>query len=336
VPAVPTVPALPARRLSIGVDVGGTKVLAVLLDRESGEVRESLHAPAGAAGPEVVDNIVAAVAELVRRAGMRRAGGGGAGGGGAGGGGAGAEPADAEVIGVGLGLAGFVGNDGLVRSSANAPGLVGIDVAGVLHRRLGLPVVVDNDANCAAAAALARRAPPVRHLVAVTLGTGIGAGLVVDGKVVRGARGFAGEPGHMVVDPDGPLCPCGRRGCWERYASGAGLSRITVEMLGPGAFGQAPAGEDVTAAAAAGDAGARRVMARFAGWVGMGVANLIVLLDPEVVVLGGGVVADGDLLLPLVREAVGQHPPVAGRGVPIEAVPGGPAAGAIGAAMAVR
>ena len=147
----------------------------------------------------------------------------------------------------------------------------------------------------------------------VTLGTGIGGGLVVDGRVQVGAAGFAGEIGHMVVDPDGPPCPCGRRGCWERFASGAGLGVLAREAALAGRLGEvvrlaggdaeSVRGEDVSAAAAAGDPAAQQVIREVGRWIGFGLANLAALLDPACFVLGGGVVEAGDLLIVSARAA---------------------------------
>ena len=306
-------------KLVVGVDVGGTKVLGALV-RVGGdgraEVLSSLQSPSDAQGADVVDHVVAVARSLV------------------------ADAGDRAPVAVGAGLAGLVGLDGVVRRSPNAPGLEGVDVAGRLRAATGLPAAIDNDANCVARAALALRMPQVRHLVAVTLGTGIGGGLVVDGALVRGARGFAGEPGHMVVDPDGPRCPCGQRGCWERYASGSGLEELARRAVATGE-GAGLTGADgvldgaqVTAAAARGVPSALAVMEELAGWIAVGLANLIGLLDPELVVLGGGITAAGDVLMGPVRAALGAHPMVGDRRVPVEVAPGGPLAGAVGAALA--
>ncbi|MFN8039231.1 MAG: ROK family protein [Acidimicrobiales bacterium] len=220
----------------------------------------------------------------------------------------------APAAAVGVGAAGLVDHDGVLRFAPNLPGVVDLDVADGLGRRLGRPIVVDNDANCAAwAEHELGAAAGAATSVLVTLGTGIGGGLVVDGVVQRGAFGFAGEPGHMLVDPHGPPCPCGRRGCWERFASGSGLGRLARDAAAAGradaiverAGGDAEAvrGEHVTDAARDGDEEAQQVLAEFAWWVAVGVANLVDLLDPEVVVVGGGLVEAGDLLLGPVREA---------------------------------
>ena len=162
-----------------------------------------------------------------------------------------------------------------------------------------------------------------------------------------GAAGFAGEIGHMVVDPAGPACPCGRRGCWERYASGGGLGLLAREAAlaglarrGGAAAGGDPEsvrGEDVTAAAAAGDPAARRVMEEVGWWVGFGLANLACVLDPECFVLGGGRRAAGELLLDAARATFaelvegGERPPAV-----IVAAAFGERAGAVGAALAAR
>jgi glucokinase len=180
--------------------------------------------------------------------------------------------------------------------------------------------------------------------VLVTLGTGIGGGIVCEGRLLRGANGFAGEIGHTVVDPHGPPCPCGKRGCWERFASGTGLGRLARDAAHAG---QAPnvvalaggdpdavRGEHVTKAAAAGDPDAVGVMARYAWWLALGLANMANTFDPEVIVLAGGLVEAGDVLLEPTRsafeglvEAADQRPPV--RIVLAEL---GERAGAIGAA----
>jgi glucokinase len=322
----------PAGPTVVGVDVGGTKVLGLLVRVPATgppEVLSETAVPSEAATPGVIDAIADVVVDLVGRA-----------------------PSDAEPVGLGIGLAGFVDPAGVVRRAPNTPGLLDADVPHRLAERgderlatlLRGPVVVDNDANCTAVAAHAVLAPDARHLVAVTFGTGIGGGLIVDGSLVRGAHGFAGEPGHMVVDPDGPHCPCGQRGCWERYASGSGLGWLAREAA---ASGRAPSlvaaagsveairGEHVTAGFLAGAADAVTVVDTYAGWVALGVANLVALLDCEVVVIGGGVVGAGDAVVERVRSTIERDYPAAtaGRGLRLLGAPGGPGGGALGAAV---
>lgn len=325
-----------APRSVIGVDVGGTKTLGlhvalgadtdaetsrsagadtVVLDRE-------LVASSGSTSA-AADQIEAVIAALIERAAH----------------GDGPRP---EAI--GLGLAGFVNRDGIVISAPNTSGLVGVDVPGRLRSRFGLPVFVDNDANCVAIAARAELAPDVDTMVAVTLGTGIGGGIIVGGRELRGANGFAAEPGHMVIDPNGPECPCGQRGCWERYASGSGLGWLAREAAAAGRGEQliraagsieAITGEHVTALVDEGDLGATTVFTEFAGYVALGIANLVVLLDPDLIVIGGGLAAQGERLSGLVRTALGERFPAASRHRDLHLVvaPEGPDAGALGAAL---
>ena len=246
-------------------------------------------------------------------------------------------------VAVGAGIAGHIGLDGIAVQAANTPMVVGVDLAGPLREASGLPVRIDNDANVVALAAQRQLAPDARALVAVTFGTGIGGGLVLDGALWRGAAGLAGEPGHMVVAADGPLCRCGQRGCWEAVASGTALGEAARRAV---ADGEAPDlaarwsnsgrldGQAVVAGLRAGEADAEAVWQGWTGWVAVGLANLIQLIDPDVIVLGGGVSASGELLASAVTahlEAMSvawSH-----RRIDLRCAPGGPLAGVVGAAL---
>lgn len=321
-------------RPTVGVDVGGTKLLAVVLDADDPTAAPlaAVRRPTPPGADALVDAVVEVAGEVVADAGLVLA--------------RSTPGAPDEVAAVGLGLPGLVDHEGVLRTGPNLPGVVDFDVDHTLAGALGLPVHVDNDANCAAWAEHVRGASRDRsHSVLVTLGTGIGAGIVTGGALYRGAHGMAGEPGHMIVDPGGPRCPCGQRGCWERFASGSGLGFLAREaaLAGradavvelAGGDPEAVRGEHVTAAARAGDGGARAVLASFGWWVALGVANLVNVLDPEVVVLGGGLVSEADLFLDETRSAYddlvlghGHRPPV-----PILAAAAGEQAGALGAAL---
>ncbi len=321
-------------RPTVGVDVGGTKLLGLVLDADdpTAPARAAVRRPT----PRGADALVGAVVEVVRAVAAEAGLGDDPGGNGGGG----------SVAAVGLGLPGLIDHEGVLRMGPNLPQVVDFDVDHLLAGALGLAVHVDNDANCAAWAEHVRGASRGRaHSLLVTLGTGIGAGIVTDGALYRGAHGMAGEPGHMIVDPGGPRCPCGQRGCWERYASGSGLGFLAREAARAGradavvdlAGGdpEAVRGEHVTAAARAGDDDATAVLATFGWWVALGVANLVNVLDPEVVVLGGGLVGEADLFLDATRSAYddlvlghGHRPPV-----PIVAAATGEQAGALGAAL---
>ena len=310
----------------VGLDVGGTKILAQAVDPVAPTIALAEHrVPTPAGGPALVDAIEAVVRRIddtVVRAGR--------------------EPLSA----VGVGVPGLVTVDGVLRTAPNLPGVTDLAVRAELEDRLDVPVVVDNDANCAGwAEANLGAGAGADQAVLVTLGTGIGGALVVDGVLVHGAVGFAGEPGHMVVDPAGPVCPCGRRGCWERFASGSGLEHLARQRIegGGGAAileraGGDPAeirGEHVTGAARAGDGEAVAVLEDFAGWIALGLANLVNLLDPSVLIIGGGVADEADLLLEPVRRAFAAEVlGVAARpGLRVEVAALGSHAGALGAAL---
>jgi len=315
-----------------GIDLGGTKCLGVAV--AAGAVVAEVRTPTPRSGDPgaVVETVVALVAELRVRCGDDR-----------GGGAAGPRTVPASV---GVGAPGLVDREGVLRFAPNLPGGTELDLGAALRRRLDVPVLVDNDATCAAwGESRAGAARAIEDAVVVTLGTGIGGGIVAGGRLVRGANGFGGEVGHMVVDPGGPLCPCGRQGCWERYASGSGLARLAREAVAAGrgeallalAGGDPGAitGEMVTRAAAGGDAGAVEVMAELAWWLALGLANLASIFDPRMFVIGGGLVEAGATLLDPARRAFddllagGRHRP------PVAIVPAllGERAGAVGAAL---
>ncbi len=275
--------------LSIGVDIGGTKVAAGVVD-DAGEILNKITRPTPSHSPEAVeDAIVACVREL---------------------------SLSHAVASVGIGAAGWVDTDqALVRFSPhlawrNEP------LKARLSGRIDVPVLVDNDANAAAWAEFrfgAGRNSDV--MVCITLGTGIGGALVINGKLFRGRYGMAGEFGHMCVVPDGHWCPCGNRGCWEQYASGNSLVRDAKALLNE----QAPSagglldrlggnvanlrGPDVTAAAIEGDQFAIELIADVGTWLGKGLSNLAAALDPDLFVIGGGVSDAGALLIDPARRA---------------------------------
>ena len=246
-----------------GIDVGGTKFLGVILD-DDGRVVVEKRRPTPQGGEAVVQALAEFAGEL------------------------------GEYDTLGVGVPGLVTRTGVLRAAPNLVGAVEVPVGPRLQELLGHPVAVENDATCAIVAEWQRGAAQgFADIVLVTLGTGIGGGLVLGGVLQRGANGFAGEIGHMVVQPDGPFCVCGRRGCWERFASGRGL-----QMLAGGRQG-----ENVVAAARAGDRESLVVIDTFAHWVALGLVNLTNLLDPACIILGGGLATAPDMFLgPINRE----------------------------------
>lgn len=248
---------------------------------------------------------------------------------------------------LGVGVPGLVDGADTLVFAPNLQGAAGTGLGAALRAaRPGCQVWVGNDATAACWAEHERGAGRGHaDMLMVTLGTGIGGGIVAGGRLLEGAHRYAGEFGHMVVNPNGPLCPCGKQGCWERFASGSGLGRLAREAALAGQAGEVVAraggdpegvnGEHVTASAAAGERSGVEIMRRFGWWVAVGLANLTNLFDPEVIVLGGGLVAAGEVLLQPTRrafqelvEAATVRPPVA-----ILAAQLGPKAGAVGAAL---
>jgi glucokinase len=333
----------PEGGVALGVDIGGTKVLGVALDAADRVVAEArVPTPRGLAqGDRVGEDrraggaaVAEAIAEVVEQleASLRDG------------------PGNPRVAAIGVGAPGMVDRVGRLRFAPNLPQGHGVDWKLLIGERLpGRAVVIENDANLAALAEhRLGAARGYRDVVMVTLGTGIGGGIILDGEVQVGAHGFAGEIGHMVVDPAGPPCPCGRRGCWERYASGGGLGLLAREaaMAGrlpavvalSGGDPESVRGENVTAAALAGDPDARLVVEEVGWWIGFGLANLACVVDPECFVLGGGLVAAGDLLVQATRRAFAEL--VEGGSARLETAivvaAFGERAGAVGAALAAR
>lgn len=286
--------------ISVGLDVGGTKVLGVAVD-EKGTVRAEERRPTADDGAVLLDDLAELYHALVAE-----------------GGGDNGELISSEgPPPVGIGVPGLVNRSGTIVFAPNLPGVSGTDIhAGMTERlRAGRPVVqVDNDATCAAAGESAFGAGAGRtDVLFVTLGTGIGGGIVAGGRLLRGSSNFAGEIGHMVVDPAGPECGCGRTGCWEQYASGSGLRRLARTAARAGRAGRilslaggdasSVQGEHVIAALSEGDSGAETIVREFAWWLALGLANLANVLDPRVIVIGGGLVRAGEALLGPVRAA---------------------------------
>lgn len=283
-------------RYGLGIDIGGTN-LVVGAVAEDGSRLEGLHTePTGAAhGPDaVIDRIVAmahATIEATRRA-----------------------DRTAEIVGTGIGSPGPLDTTtGVVILTPNL-GWSNMPLRDRVAERLGLPASLDNDANCALLGewwlGAARGA---RHAVAFTLGTGVGGGVIIDGRLHHGASDVAGEIGHITIDTNGRRCGCGNDGCLEAYASGPAIARRAVEAIEAGAETSLRliaegdlariTAQTVYEAAAAGDPLALEVVQDTARYLGTGVANLINILNPEVVVICGGVTRAGDrLFLPLRRE----------------------------------
>lgn len=304
----------------VGVDVGGTSLRAVTVGPGETVAREVRMERPGSAD-EIVDTVVALTTELA--------------------------PGGPSAVGVGC--AGLVDRRGVVRSSPNIAAFVEFPLRARLIAALGVPVVVDNDANAAAFAEVTSGAAvAVSTGVFVAFGTGIGAAVIRDGTIARGEHGFAGEVGHMRIVPDGPQCVCGRRGCWEQMASGTALARSARRVAATGgaeAIRAAAGGvvdaissEHVAALARDGDPVALSLLNDLAQWIAVGVEALVLTLDPGVVVIGGGLGEIGAPFFEAVTRAIDEtmidrdHRPAP----TVTQAAYGDIAGALGAAMLAR
>jgi len=306
----------------VGVDIGGSKLLAVRLGA-NGEIEEFDKLPTPPDAEELVETVLAAAVRAAGAAG------------------------DARAMPLGVGLPGMVDRHGVAHFCPHLHDMDGVDVRHELatRRAQGATTVVVNDATAACwAEHVLGSARGVDDVLMITLGTGIGGGAVIGGRLMLGAHGFAGEMGHMVLDPHGPPCPCGKRGCWERFASGTGLGRLAREAAQAGRLDEvvrlvggdpeAVRGEHLTSAALAGDPGALEVMETFAWWLALGLANVAHALDPAVIVLGGGVIAAHAAVMGPVRRAFVQLVEAPeDRAIRILPAQLGERAGAVGAAL---
>jgi glucokinase len=309
---------VPVSRQAVGLDVGGTKIAALRVDEDGAVLaRTSVPTPTGE-GEEIVSAALAAARSVV----------------------------SSDVVAVGAGLAGMVDQcSGVLRYAPNLPWRE-MPVAERIGRGTGLPCVADNDANVAAWGEFRFGAGRgMDSLLMLTIGTGIGAGVVAEGKLFRGAHGLAGEVGHIIVEPGGPVCGCGNRGCWEQVASGQAIGRLgreAVEESPASLIARVVDGDEervdgrlVTRAAHDGDEVAREILAGVGRRLGEGIAGLVNAFDPEIVVVGGGAVDAGELLLGPARAALRRcvDAPEYRPEVPLVAAALGVDAGSIGAAI---
>jgi glucokinase len=286
--------------LSIGIDVGGTKVLGGVVDESGVVLARARKDTPRQGGKALTQTIAETVKELM---------------------------AQHKVKSVGVSAAGFVSSDRkTMLATPNIADWNDVDLDSELKSLIGLPIVIENDANAAAwGEAKFGAGRNQNHMMMLTVGTGIGGGIVVDGQLYRGAFGTAAEFGHMRVVPEGHICGCGARGCFEQYASGNALLRHAREAIsaspeiarnllsrGDGTIAGLT-GQAITEAARDGDPVALAAFNTTGQWLGAGIASLSVLLDPSCVVIGGGVIDAGEILLKPTRESLERTMPFAGK-----------------------
>ncbi|MSO25401.1 MAG: ROK family protein [Candidatus Nanopelagicaceae bacterium] len=310
--------------LTIGIDIGGTKVLGGVVDG-SGKIIESARRVTPAAGGK---ELIATIVELIKELNVKH-----------------------EIAGIGICVAALISADqGTIVGAPNIANLSELNFVAEIKKVFDLPVIAENDANAAMWAEYkfgnAKGFNPVMFFI---IGTGMGGGLVIDGKLFRGANGIGAEFGHMIVQPKGILCGCGAHGCIEQYASGSALMRyakdaITADPVAGKALLETAGeinnltGEILTQAAKNGDQLAISAFNKQADWLGSACASYTLLLDPQAIVVGGGVVQAGELFLAPVRAAMEKYMPFAGTHLlpKVIAAKFGNDAGVIGAADLVR
>jgi len=293
----------------IGVDIGGTSIKAARVD-SLGTSAESLNAPTPA---ENLDDLITTLAGLVSRL-----------------------QANAPISAVGVGIPGLRNvRTGVIQTSPHIPCIRNINLQQLLQRRMAIPVFTENDANAGAYGEWRCGAGRgLQHMAYISLGTGLGCGLMLSDSLFRGASGYAGELGHTVVEPAGRHCDCGATGCVETRVSARGIIQTARER---GLSGDISSAQAIYAAAMQGNPEAKAVFVETGRYLGMVCANLIDLLNLQAIVIGGGVMASGDLLLTAATDEVRRRAfPASAQDCPIVQSQLWPDAGVIGAAMLAR
>jgi len=276
------------RRLILGVDLGGTKIATALATAE-GEILTRGYCPTlGEAGSQdIISSILRTIEETMSSGKVRLP----------------------QLLGIGVAAAAIIdSNRGMVITSPNIPSVREVPLKHAVEQRFGIPTYVGNDATLAALGEwYFGLKKSVANLIYITVSTGIGGGIIANGKLYTGAHGFAGEVGHMTIDVTGPKCNCGNVGCWEALASGTALARGAIREIRKGAntsIAELVGGDlsridakIVFQAAEGGDELAKKLISRLAYYFGIGLVNLVNIFNPELILIGGGVAKMGDLLL---------------------------------------
>lgn len=315
-----------AKKYSIGVDVGGTNIKIALVDKEGSIVYSDTVPTRAEMGYEyTINNMKKAISDLIAQT----------------------KVSKDDISGIGFGFPGQIDCDkGVVLLAPNIPGWVNIPIAKIIEKEFSIPVKVDNDVRCAALAELNYGAGKgAVNMICITVGTGIGSGLIINGKIVRGASNVAGELGHIKLQMhDGPLCGCGDTGCLEAFASGPAIVAMAQEYImgGKSTKYRELANPDITPyivaeAAKQGDVVAKRIFEVIGEYIGIGLVSVINLLNPEKIVIGGGVADAGDLLFdPIKRTIALRAMPIQAKAVQVVHAELGNTAGVIGASLLIE
>lgn len=314
------------KKYSVGIDVGGTNIKVALVDKLGNIVYSDTVPTRAEMGYEyTISNMKKAISDLITQA----------------------KVSKDDISGIGFGFPGQIDCDnGVVLLAPNIPGWVNIPIAEIIEKEFSIPVKVDNDVRCAALAELNYGAGKgTKNLVCITVGTGIGSGIIINGKIVRGASNVAGEIGHIKLQmKGGPLCGCGDTGCLEAFASGPAIVAMAQEYIAGGKSTKYRelANPDITPyivseAAKQGDVVAKRIFETIGEYIGIGLVSVINLLNPEKIVIGGGVADAGDLLFnPIKRTIADRAMPIQAKAVQVVHAQLGNTAGVIGASLLIE
>ena len=311
----------------VGVDLGGTKIAVAVVDRKCKIIkRVTVPTPARKGPTAVIKTMVEAIKNVIEEAGVGRR----------------------KIVGIGIGSPGPLNpSTGVVRSAPNLYGWKNVPLKAAIEKELGIATFVENDCNAAALGEkLFGAGKGVNDFIYITVGTGIGGGLIINGELYHGESGAAGEVGHVVIDVNGPRCNCGNYGCLEAMASGPAIARMATEAIKKGRktlISEAVGGdlkritaEVVIDAASKGDELALEILDKAGTYLGIGMAGMINVINPEMVILGGGVMKAGDLLLKPIKRTVKKYAfPAHVEAVEIVPAALGDDAGVIGAAAVV-
>jgi glucokinase len=312
------------RDLYLGIDLGGTKIITAVVDGEGRIIARDYQETEAQGGPAaVVGQITEAATNVIAESGVNSAG----------------------ITGVGVAAPGPIdAESGVVTAPPNLPGWKDVPLKQLIQDQLGLPTALENDANAAALAEHRFGAGQgTKHMIYVTASTGIGGGFILDGELYAGATGAAGEIGHMTIIPHGPLCGCGNQGCLEALASGRAIAREARERVRQGAPGliadladgdlERISAKLVAEAADQGDTEAANILDEAMTYLGIGMANLVNLFNPELIVIGGGLTKMGERLFGPVRSIIDQRAfPASAQAVRVAPAELGDDAGVLGAA----
>lgn len=280
--------------LNIGVDIGGTNIKIAVIDKQGNLIySDSTPTEAHKGYGHTINNIIKSIRNILSKNNLDVS----------------------QIGGIGIGCPGMVDPEkGTVKFLPNIPGWIDIELAEIIKSELGLNAGVDNDVRCAALGEYNYGAgKEYNSMVCLTVGTGIGSGIIIDGKLLRGANFSAGEIGHMILkDYGGPMCGCGGTGCFETLASGPPIVKMAEEFImgGKSAKFRELAGDEpitpeiIARAASFGDEVAKTIYKTAGYWIGIAITNVVNFLNPEIVIIGGGVMNAGDLLLDPIKKTV--------------------------------